>query len=281
MAPILRLLLVLFPLFSGLAAALLPVSAAAEARVDTRPVPADEYRLAPGDLVRVGVFQNPELTLEARLSEAGTLSYPLLGSLRLAGMAVPAAERLIADGLRQGGFVRNPQVTLSLLQARGRQASVLGQVNRPGRFALESADTRLTDLLALAGGAAPGGADLVVVTGTRGGQPFRAEVDLPAVFAAGGRERDLAIQHGDVVWVERQPVVYIYGEVQRPGALRLERGMTVLQALASGGGLTARGTERGLRVHRQGADGTTATLEPRLTDRLQPGDVLFVRESLF
>jgi polysaccharide export outer membrane protein len=281
MAPILRLLLVLFPLFAGLAAALLPVSAAAEARVDTRPAPADEYRLAPGDLVRVGVFQNPELTLEARLSEAGTLSYPLLGSLRLAGMAVPAAERLIADGLRTGGYVRNPQVTLSLLQARGRQASVLGQVNRPGRFALESADTRLTDLLALAGGAAPGGADLVVVTGTRSGQPFRAEVDLPAVFAAGGRERDLAIQHGDVVWVERQPMVYIYGEVQRPGALRLERGMTVLQALASGGGLTGRGTERGLRVHRQGADGTTATLEPRLTDRLQPGDVLFVRESLF
>ena len=281
MAPILRLLLVLFPLFAGLAAALLPVSAAAEVRVDPRPVPADEYRLAPGDLVRVGVFQNPELTLEARLSEAGTLSYPLLGSLRLAGMAVPAAERLIADGLRTGGYVRNPQVTLSLLQARGRQASVLGQVNRPGRFALESADTRLTDLLALAGGAAPGGADLVVVTGTRGGQPFRAEVDLPAVFAAGGRERDLAIQHGDVVWVERQPMVYIYGEVQRPGALRLERGMTVLQALASGGGLTGRGTERGLRVHRQGADGTTATLEPRLTDRLQPGDVLFVRESLF
>jgi polysaccharide biosynthesis/export protein len=252
-------------------------SAASPARVAA----ADEYRLAAGDLLRISVFQNPELTLEARVTEGGQVSFPLLGQVRLGGLAIGAAEKLIADGLRGGNFVRNPQVTVALLQARGHQASVLGQVNKPGRYALEASDMRLTDVLALAGGTAASGADSVVVSGTRAGKPFRAEVDLPTVFAANGRERDLPIQHGDVIWVERQPQVYIYGEVQRPGALRLERGMTVLQVLAAGGGLTQRGTERGVRVHRRGSDGATAVIEPRMSDRVNEGDVVFVRESLF
>ena len=62
-------------------------------------------------------------------------------------------------------------------------------------------------------------------------------------------------------------MVYIYGEVQRPGAMRLERGMTVMQALATGGGLTLRGTEKGLRVHRKGSDGKVQVISPRWTTR--------------
>jgi polysaccharide export outer membrane protein len=81
--------------------------------------------------------------------------------------------------------------------------------------------------------------------------------------------------------VDRQPVVYIYGEVQRPGPMRLEREMTLLQALATGGGLTARGTERGVRVHRKDTGGAVMVLEPTMTDKLREGDVVFVRESLF
>ena len=89
------------------------------------------------------------------------------------------------------------------------------------------------------------------------------------------------IQDGDAVYVERAPLVYIYGEVQRPGALRLERGMTLLQALAAGGGLTQRGTEKGIRVHRKSAQGEVQVLTPAMDDRVQDGDVVFVRESLF
>ena len=76
-------------------------------------------------------------------------------------------------------------------------------------------------------------------------------------------------------------MIYIYGEVQRPGALRLEPGMTVMQALATGGGLTPRGTERGLRVHRKDGSAKTQVLQPSMDDVLQEGDVLYVRESLF
>jgi polysaccharide export outer membrane protein len=241
----------------------------------------DEYRLGAGDVVRISVFQNPDLTLETRVTEAGIVSYPLLGSVRIGGLSVTQAEKLIADGLRNGNFVRQPQVTVIVVQVRGNQASVLGQVNRPGRFPIESADLKLTDLLAMAGGTAGNGSDIVVVTGTRNGQPYRVEVDLPTLFAPGGRQKDITIVDGDVVWVDRQPLVYIYGEVQRPGSMRLERGMTLMQALAAGGGLTQRGTEKGIRVHRRQPDGSVRELTPAMDERVQDGDVVYVRESLF
>jgi polysaccharide export outer membrane protein len=242
---------------------------------------ATEYRIGAGDMLRVQVFQNPDLSLDTRVTEAGIVSYPLLGPVRLGGLTVTAAEKLIADGLRSGNFVKNPQVTIVVTLVRGNQASVLGQVNRPGRYPLETADMRLTDLVATAGGAAVTGSDVVVLVGTRDGKPFRVEVDLPTLFAPGGRDKDIFVLNGDTVWVERQPLVYIYGEVQRPGPMRLERDMTLVQVLATGGGLTLRGTVKGMQVHRKGPDGSIKIFEPTMTDKLRDGDVVFVRESLF
>lgn len=257
-----------------------PAQAQAQAAQPAAGVP-NEYRLGSGDVVRISVFQNPELTLETRVTDGGVVSYPLLGSVRIGGLSVTAAEKLIADGLRNGNFVRNPQVTLALVLVRGNQASVLGQVNRPGRFPLEVADMRLTDLLALAGGTSQNGADTVVVTGTRNGQPFRTLVDLPALFAEGGQAKDLKVQNGDTLWVDRQPLVYVYGQVQRPGPMRLEREMTLLQALAAGGGLNLRGTEKGIRVHRRAEGGEVQALELKMNEKVREGDVVFVPESLF
>ncbi len=262
------------------AALLLGGSATAHAQA-TAPAAAPEYRLGAGDVLRITVFQNPDLTLETRVTEAGVISYPLLGPVRVGGLGVTAAEKLLADGLKSGNFVRNPQVTLVVMQVRGNQASVLGMVNRPGRYPIEVTDMRLSDLLALAGGTAPGGADGVVLTGVRDGKPFRHEVDLPTLFAPGGEAHNLRILNGDTVWVDRQPLVYIYGEVQRPGPMRLERGMTLMQALATGGGLTQRGTEKGIRVHRRGEAGAVQLLQPAMDEKMRDGDVVFVRESLF
>jgi polysaccharide export outer membrane protein len=257
------------------------VSAQATAAAPVRAAPAAEYRLGAGDVVRITVFQNPELTLESRLTEGGQISFPLLGAVRLGGLSVTEAEKVLVDGLTKGNFLRNPQVTIIVLQVRGSQANVLGQFNRPGRYPLEMAETKLSDLVALAGGVAPGGADVIVITGLRNGQAFREEVDLPALFGPGGQARDIVVRNGDAIWVDRQPIVYIYGEVQRPGPMRLERGLTLLQALATGGGLTPRGTEKGIRVHRKSADGQVEVSQPAMTDLLREGDVVFVRESLF
>jgi polysaccharide biosynthesis/export protein len=229
----------------------------------------------------VSVYQNADLTLETRVAESGSISFPLLGQIKVGGLSVPRAEKLIADGLRNGNFVRQPQVSILVAQVRGNQASVLGMVNRPGRYPIEQTGMRLSKLLATAGGISTGGSDLVSLSGVRDNRAFRVVIDLPNLFAASTKSNDPVIVNGDTVYVDRMPMVYIYGEVQRPGAMRLERDMTVIQALATGGGLTQRGTEKGLRVHRRSADGKVEILQPGMNDGMKDGDVIYVRESLF
>jgi polysaccharide export outer membrane protein len=136
-------------------------------------------------------------------------------------------------------------------------------------------------MLAVAGGIAPTGADTVVITGTRDGQPFRQEIDIPSLFLAKKGPMDLEVAGGDSIYVHRAPMYYIYGEVQRAGSYRLERDMTVLQGLAMGGGLTPRGTERGVKIHRRSADGKVEVISPKMDQALLPDDVIYIQESLF
>jgi polysaccharide export outer membrane protein len=240
-----------------------------------------DYKLGSGDQIRIVVFQNPDLTLDTRVSEGGSITYPLIGTVQIGGLTIDAAEKTIAKGLKDGGFVQQPQVNIVLAQIRGNQVSVLGQINRPGRFPLETTNTRVSDLLAMAGGAAPTGSDIVILTGAREGRPYRKEIDFPAIYVDQKDSDDVIVQGGDVLYVHRAPIFYIYGEAQRPGSFRVERGMTVQQALAQGGGPTVRGTEWWLRLHRKNAQGKIERLSPELTDLIQADDVLYVRESFF
>jgi polysaccharide export outer membrane protein len=243
--------------------------------------PGPEYRLGPGDAIRVQVFQNPDLTVEARVSENGSISYPLIGSVNLGGLSIGDAEKRIADALVRGRYLKSPQVNINLLQVRGNQVAVLGQVQRPGRFPLETSNVRASERLAAAGGVTPLGDDALVITGTRSGQQFRKVIDIPSLFANARPEDDIVLQGGDTLFVNRAPVFYIYGEAQRPGPYRVERNMTVMQAIAAGGGITPRGSQNRLLLNRSGANGTVVQTVPKLTDPVQPNDVIFVRESLF
>jgi polysaccharide export outer membrane protein len=242
-----------------------------------------DYKLGAGDGMKISVFQNPDLTLETRITDTGMITYPLIGAVKVGGLTVPQAEQRIASALSSGNFIKQPQVSILITQVRGNQAAVLGFVNRPGRYPLEQSQMRLADLLAVAGGVAEAGSDIVTLVGLRDGKPFKTQVSLSQAFTAGQPDAafDTRVQDGDVVYVDRAPTAYIYGEVQRPGPLRLERGMTVLQGLAAGGGMTARGTDRGLKVHRKSGDGQTQVLQPALSETLRDGDVVYVRESIF
>ena len=240
-----------------------------------------DYTLGAGDAIRIQVFQNPDLALETRVSENGRITYPLIGAVELGGLSIARAERKIADALKDGGFVQQPQVNIVLVQVRGNQVSVLGQVNRPGRFPLETFNTRVSDMLAAAGGASQGGADVAIVSGIRNGQPFRKEIDIPRLFLKQGMEEDIVLAGGDTLYVHRAPVFYIYGEAQRSGSYRIERDMTVRQALAQAGGPTQRGSESRLRLHRRNEQGVIEQLAPEMDERIQPDDVIYVRESFF
>ncbi|MDB5799660.1 MAG: polysaccharide export protein EpsE [Rhodocyclales bacterium] len=239
-----------------------------------------EYLLGAGDVVRVTVHQNPDLTTEARISENGVISFPLIGSVNLGGLSVTAAEQRIASQLRDGRFVLQPQVTLLPLQMRSNLVTVLGNVNHPGRYPLDSAGLRLSDMLAMAGGVMPTGADIVTLQRTVDGKRQTRQVDIPRMFRPDG-EGDEVLMNNDTIFVGPAPTFYIYGEVQKPGAFKLERQMSVMQGLATGGGVTLRGTVRGLVVHRRSADGKLLVVTPGLDDILQPDDVIYVKESLF
>ncbi|MFL6678699.1 MAG: polysaccharide export protein EpsE [Burkholderiaceae bacterium] len=242
----------------------------------------DQSRIGPGDSIRITVYQSPDLSMETRVNETGAISYPLLGRVQLAGLTVTAAEQHIASELKRREFVRDPQVQIVVTQVRANQVNVLGQVGRPGRYPLDLTGMRLTEVLALAGGIVAGvGSDTVVVTGTRNGTPFRKDVEMPRLFQPGNGAEDIVISPGDTIFVDRAPQIYLYGEIQHPGALRLERGMTVMQAIAAGGGATPRGTLRGLKVTRTGPDGKQTQLEPAMDDQLRNGDVVYIKESLF
>jgi polysaccharide biosynthesis/export protein len=236
-----------------------------------------EYRLRPGDMIRINVFQNPDLTLETRVTENGNITVPLIGVIRIGGTAIGSVERTIAKALHDGGFVQDPQVTITLQTMRGNVVSVLGQINKPGRIALETVSIRLTEILTMAGGIASTGADSVIVTGVRDGKPFHREVEIAGIFLNKRIQDDLLVADGDVIYVDRAPVFYIYGQINKPGSHRLERGMTVRQALAAAGGPSQRGTERGLGLYRRGVSGTVE----KLSDAVQPDDIFYVRESLF
>jgi polysaccharide export outer membrane protein len=240
-----------------------------------------QYLLGPGDILKISVFKNPDLSLDARVSEAGTLNYPLIGSVQVGGLTLPAAEKKIGDLLREGGFVLNPQVNILVTQVFGGLVSVIGEVNTPGRYSIEAAGGHLSGMLAVAGGIAPTGSDNVIITGSRGGKAFRREIDIVAMSLGTAASEDIALAGGDTVFVNRAPLFYIYGQVQKPGQVRLERGMTVMQALAAGGGVTGKGTSRGIVRHRRDASGKVKEESVSLDEDVRDQDVIYVKESLF
>lgn len=242
---------------------------------------APDYALGPGDIVKITVFQNPDLTTETRVSEAGTITFPLIGAVAVGSRSTSQVEALITDRLRDGGFVNRPQVNVNVLQFKSIQVSVLGQVNRPGKYPLEQTQNRLTEVLALAGGVTALGADVVTLITSENGREIKIDVDVPQFIRAVDKSKDVILKNGDVIYVPRYPVFYIHGEVQRPGQYRLERDMTVMQALAFGGGLTIRGTQRGMQLSRRGGDGKTVTRDAQPMEAVEADDVLFVKESLF
>jgi len=237
--------------------------------------------LGPGDTVRITVFRHPDLSSEVRLSDKGTVAFPLIGEVSLKGLSTDAAAARIASKLKEGKFLVAPQVSISLLQLRSRQVSVLGDVAHPGRYALEDPSAKLTDVLAMAGGTGPLAADNVTVMSNRGGKTIKTEVNLPDIMRGSPAQQDPGIQSGDTVFVPRAPVFYIYGEVQHGGAYKLEHGMTVMQAISLGGGITLRGSDRRIEIRRRGPDGQWQEASAKLADGVRPDDVIYVKESFF
>jgi polysaccharide biosynthesis/export protein len=241
---------------------------------------AADVLLGPGDVVKMSVYGSPDLTVETRVAESGKMTVPLLGQVQVGGLSVQQAEKKIGDALEKGGYLKKAQVNLLVTTLASAQVSVLGQVNRPGRYPVDG-PRKVLDLLAVAGGISADGGDTIDLVRTRDGKTTRETIDVVDMVRRGELNRDYEVSGGDVIFVERAPRAYVMGEVQRPGALRIERGMTVQQAVSSGGGLTARGSNNGWRITRKDANGNVRTMDVKGSDLVQADDVITVRESWF
>lgn len=237
----------------------------------------EDYRLGAGDLLKIVVFDHDELSVDVRISQTGNITFPLVGQLPVAGLSTRDAELLLARHLMEGGFVKQPQISVLVSEYQSQKVAVMGQVTKPGQYPLD-ASKKVLDVLALAGGVlndtAAEEATLVRVDGSR------SVIDLQRLFD-GDPALNLAVQDGDTVFVAHAPQFFIYGQVQHPGQYRLARHTTISQAISIGGGLTPRGTQRGAIVKRVDAKGKEHKVSVKDEDVLQPNDVLMIKTSLF
>jgi len=245
------------------------------------PVLADEeYVLGGGDVVHIMVYAQPDLSVESRISQDdGTITYPLLGEVAIGGLTPALAGQKIAKLLKDGGYLKSPQVTLSVKEYLSQQIPVMGQVNHPGEYSLKD-ESRVVDLIAQAGGLKDDAADTIIVVKNEAGKPIKHKIDL-ARFYAGDMDQNVRVTRGDFILVPKMDTFFIHGEVKRPGMYRLERGMTVMQALSVGGGINERGSLSGIKVTRTLPDGKTEKEGVGLNDTLKPNDVLYIKERLF
>lgn len=242
---------------------------------------AADLTLGPGDVIKASVFGNPDMATETRVSDSGRITFPLLGEVKVGGLSVQQAERAIGEQLVKKGYLKTAQVSIIVSQIQSAQVSVLGMVNRPGRYPLDGGKRGVMDMLAQAGGFNADGGDTVSVVQTRNGKTTKTVIDVVDMVRNGTLDKEIELAPNDVIYAERSPRFYIYGEVQRPGAFRLERAMTVSQALAVGGGLTPRGTERGIQIKRRNGDGQMHVVSAKNEDVVQVDDVIFIKESWF
>lgn len=239
--------------------------------------PDQDYKLGAGDLVRINVFGSPELATEARVSQSGSITCPLIGSVPVAGLSTAEVETLLARRYIDGGFLKQPQISVLVAEFQSQKISVLGHVGRPGQYPLR-ASSNVLDVLAEAGGLlAQSAGDVATITHASGS---KQEIDLTRLFD-GDPQQNVAVGGGDRIYVPKAPQFYVYGQVQKPGMYKLERNMTVSRAISAAGGLTAKGTERRAIVKRRDADGKEKEYSARGPDTLQPDDILFIKESLF
>ena len=239
-----------------------------------------DYVLGSGDQVRITVYPGDIPAIITRVSQDGLVSFPMLGQVRIGGMTERKAEAKIRSALETQRLVQSPQVILLVEEQVSHQVSIVGKVSKPGKYPF-TPGTTVVDILANAGGTSADGSDRVIVTRKSGKGKKTFVVDIASVLQDGDISLDIEVQANDKIYVPRQEVFYIYGEVAKPGSYPLYKHMTVMQALSVSGGLTDKGTDRGVKIKRGNKEGKSITSDASLTEVLKPNDVVFVKESLF
>jgi polysaccharide export outer membrane protein len=243
--------------------------------------PGPAMQLGPGDTITIRVFGQPDMDGDLYVADDGTIHLALVGSVHAAGLAPTQLALRIEQALKDGSFLVNPHVSVTLAHSVSQLVSVLGEVSKPGRYPVSS-NTTIFDLLADAGGTTPNSADVIfLIRLDASGNQIRSPIDLKGYNNSTSGLPTQKFKGGDSVFVPRANQFYIYGQVQAPSEYRLEPGMTVLQAIARAGGLTTRGSDRRVDIKRVDSNGHAVTFRAKQTDLVQASDVINVKESIF
>jgi polysaccharide export outer membrane protein len=243
--------------------------------------------IAPGDLLDISEFHTPEFRSTVRVTAAGTVSLPLAGEVAVQGMDEPQAEKAIADALSAKGMLRHPQVQVLVIASVGQDLSILGEVMRPGVYPF-GVHHRLLDLLAAASGATPAAGTLAYVYHRDDSVAHLVELDRSG--ASVDERHNPELTAGDTVQISRAGLVYVVGDVIRPGGFTMEPGqtMTVLQAVSLAWGPSQNAAlTKALLIREQGGGRTVTSLNLKRMLRGQDPDVpigerdiLFVPDSV-
>jgi len=244
-------------------------------------------KLGPGDLVEVNVYGVPELTTKTRVSNDGDLYLPLIDYVHVGDLSLEESQKLIEKRLEDGGFVRNPHVSIFVNEYASQGVTLLGEVGKPGIYPVLG-DRRLFDMFSAAGGLSERASRTVSIT--RRNHPDKPEVVSLARNLTDKPETNVEVHPGDTIEIFRAPIVYIVGDVGRPSGLLVDNGsLTVLQAVALAGGPNRTAKLNGTRIIRKGngPNGMIETVVPlkkmlqaKAPDMtLEANDILFVPVS--
>lgn len=234
-----------------------------------------QYALGVGDTIEVTVVGRSDFNGRARIGSDGAVLLPFLG-------AVPATNRTpgqLADeiraGLEKGGYFSNPVVRVDVVGVASRYVTILGAVGAPGLMPLDRR-YRLSEIIARAGGKSEGGVDYVVLTPASGASKQYKMADL----ATGSGDQDPYVNDGDKVFVPaaQAQLFYISGQVKNAGSFPVTEGLTVRMALARAGGLTESGSDKKVKIYRQGKALKGVKLDETI---VESSDILTVGERLF
>lgn len=244
-------------------------------------------RLGPGDLLQISVYGAPDLTTEARVNAAGSISMPLVGSIHVAALSTEQAQEAIASRLREAGLLNDPQVNVFAKEYANGGIAVMGEVQKPGIYTLMG-ERRLYDAISAAGGTTSRAGRAVTITHASGpNKPLIVDIDYmnPAKSPAG----NVDVFPGDTVVVSRAGVVYVVGAVNHPAGFVMENNerLTVLQAVALAGGTKVTSSLKGTKIIRTTHDGIqeipiplNKIFEAKAEDpSLKAEDVLFIPTS--
>ena len=254
---------------------------------------AETYRVGPGDVLEVTVFDNEDLSRLVTVQHAGEISFPLLGDVQVTDLSLrEVRERLTA--LLAKDYLVNPQVEVKVKEFRSQWVTVVGEVARPAKYYLDGPKT-LLDLLTEAGGFTPKAGGEVVVTRLNGafqdgGTILKVRLAREMPPEEQKRALALALTNGDLVTVGAQEFCYVTGEVKNPGSYPLTSGLTVLKAISLAGGLGKFGAKGKVEILRKNASGEPARVKVHLDEiesgkkpdlPLAPEDIIKVGKRVF